>query len=121
MFLWLTPPQFLNQAPPGAQQLTLPDFANLPHLRHVIVLAIVEVIAGVLTISSRSGTGRRDRKSSIERCRFAVVVMESSIGRFRFAVVVAVVVVVVVVAVDVDCDAHAVRGIDPYEPSNMSF
>ena len=60
------PPQFLNQAPPGAQQLCLPDFSNLPHLGHVIVLAIVEMMAGVLTdvvaigvltISSRSGIG----------------------------------------------------------------
>ena len=59
----LAPPQFLNQAPPGAQQLILPDFVNVPHLGHVIVLAIVEVMLGVLTdvanadltISSRSG------------------------------------------------------------------
>ena len=64
-FLLWTPPQFLNQAPPGAQQLFLPDFSNLPHLGHVIGLVIVEVMAGVLTevaigvltISSRSGIG----------------------------------------------------------------
>ena len=64
-FLLRAPPQFLNQAPPGAQQLCLPDFVNVPHLGHVIVLAIVEVMAGVrtdvaigvLTISSRSGIG----------------------------------------------------------------
>jgi len=62
------PPQLLNQAPPGAQQLILPDVANVPHFGHVIAFAIVEVIAGVLTdvviglftISSRSGNGRRD-------------------------------------------------------------
>ena len=67
-FLSWAPPHFLNQAPPGAQQLTLPDFANVPHLGHVIVLAIVEVIAGVpievvisaCFISSRLGIGRRD-------------------------------------------------------------
>ena len=68
-FLLRAPPQFLNQAPPGAQQLFLPDFSNLPHLGHVIGLAIVEVMAGVLTdvvaigiltINSRSGIGRRD-------------------------------------------------------------
>ena len=30
-------PQFLNQAPPGAQQLTLPDFLNVPHFGHVVM------------------------------------------------------------------------------------
>ena len=67
MFLLPRPPQFLNQAPPGAQQLTLPDFRNVPHLGHVIVLAIVEVAYGVLTdmaigvlaMSSRSGIDPR--------------------------------------------------------------
>ena len=71
--LWLTfllraPPQFLNQAPPRAQQLFLPDFPNVPHIGHIIGLVIVEVMAevltdvvvGVLTISSRPGNGRRD-------------------------------------------------------------
>ena len=69
-----SPPQFLNQAPPGAQQLTLPDFRNIPHLRHVItrwpaevidgVLVIggvlTDVLVGVLAMSSRLGVGRRD-------------------------------------------------------------
>ena len=67
-FLLRAPPQFLNQAPPGAQQLFLPDFSNVPHLGHLIVLAIVEamagvltdVVSGVLTISSRTDNGRRD-------------------------------------------------------------
>ena len=62
------PPQFLYQAPPGAQQLTLPDFLNVPHFRHVILLMIADVmndvltgvVIGVLTMSSRSGIGRRD-------------------------------------------------------------
>ena len=56
MFLLPTPPQFLNQAPPGAQQLTRPDFLNVPHLEHVIVLAIIDVmvVIGVRTMSSRS-------------------------------------------------------------------
>ena len=60
-FLLPTPPQRLNQAPPGAQQLTLPDFLNVPHLGHVIVSAIDEgiIVIGVRTISSRSGNGRR--------------------------------------------------------------
>ena len=26
--------QFLNQAPPGAQQLSRPDFLKMPHLEH---------------------------------------------------------------------------------------
>ena len=67
VFLLPAPPQFLYQAPPGAQQLALPDFANVPHLGHIMVLVIVEVmdgvlidVIGVLTISSRSGIGRRD-------------------------------------------------------------
>ena len=41
-----TPPQLLNQAPPGAQQLPLPDFLKEPHLAHTIV----DVVAGVVTI-----------------------------------------------------------------------
>ena len=68
MFLFAAPPHFLNQAPPGAQQLYLPDFLNVPHFGHAIVSAIVEVMLGVLTdvviadltISSRSGDGRRE-------------------------------------------------------------
>ena len=67
-FLLPAPPQFLNQAPPGAQQLTLPDFANMPHFGHDMMLAVVEAMAGVLTavrigvlvMSSRLGIGRRD-------------------------------------------------------------
>ena len=59
-FLLRAPPQFINQAPPGAQQLFLPDFSNVPHLEHVIVLTTVDVMDGVLTISSRSGNGWRD-------------------------------------------------------------
>ena len=67
-FLLRTPPQLLYQAPPGEQQLLLPDFANVPHLGQVIVLAIVEmmpdvltdVAIGVLAISSRSLNGWRD-------------------------------------------------------------
>ena len=31
---FLTPPQFMNQAPPGAQQLSLPDFLKTPHFVH---------------------------------------------------------------------------------------
>ena len=67
IFLFPAPPQFLNQEPPGAQQLTRPDLSNVPHFGHVIILTIIVVMAGVLTdvvidvctISSRSGSGRR--------------------------------------------------------------
>ena len=67
MFLFAAPPQFLYQAPPGAQQLTRPDFANVPHFGHIVLLGIVDVKAEELptvvirerTISSRSCIGRR--------------------------------------------------------------
>ena len=66
-FLLPTPPQILYQAPPGAQQLALPDLANMPHFEHVIslidvtngVLVVTGAVIGARTISSRSGTGRR--------------------------------------------------------------
>ena len=62
--LWSTslssaPPQLPNQAPPGAQQLTLPDLGNVPHVGQVLVTEIVEEMAVVPRIiramSSRSG------------------------------------------------------------------
>ena len=67
-----SPPQFLNQAPPGAQQLSLPDFRNAPHVGHVIVFEVIDggladVLIGVLAMSSRSGIEYR-RGSGIE-CR----------------------------------------------------
>ena len=97
-FLFPAPPQFLNQAPPGAQQLTLPDFSNVPHFGHVIVLAFAAVMVGVLTdavigvctTSSRSGNGRR-------------------VMCWRVAGVVA----------GVETDVHTVTGIDPDEPINI--
>ena len=92
IFLLPAPPQFLYQAPLGAQQLTRPDFSNLPHFGHVIVLAIVGVmdvvLIAVLIMSSRSSEkiGRRDT------------------GR-RVAAV--------------GTDVHTVSGIDPCEPVNI--
>ena len=65
------PPQFLYQAPPGAQQLNLPDFANVPHFEHVIGPAIVDVAAGVLgdlVIGSRDTSclfSGRDRSETV--------------------------------------------------------
>ena len=95
-FLLPAPPQFLNQAPPGAQQLARPDFSNMPHFGHIIVLALVMVtngvLIGVLRMSSRSGFGRRD---TYRRVLFLT-------GSVRFPGV------------------HASRDIDPGEPENMS-
>ena len=49
------PPQVLYQAPPGAQQLTRPDFLNKPHLGHAIDLAIDSSGDGILFVTpSRS-------------------------------------------------------------------
>ena len=44
-------PQFPNQAPPGAQQLSLLNCLKLPHLEHlglgvVVILAVVSLAAG---------------------------------------------------------------------------
>ena len=39
-------PQFLNQAPPPAQQLSLPDLLLVPHLGHTIAGSIFDVVAG---------------------------------------------------------------------------
>ena len=97
-FLFPAPPQFLNQAPPGAQQLTRPDFSNVPHFGHVILLAIVVETAGVLTevvidvctISSRSRSGRR-------------------VACLRVARLVA----------GVGTGVHTMSDIDPEEPANI--
>ena len=65
-FLLLALPQFLYQAPPGAQQLTLPDVLNVPHFEHVVsmlmtsVLVLIGVVNDARTISSRSGIGGSD-------------------------------------------------------------
>ena len=42
-------PQLSNQAPPGAQQLSLPDFLMVSHLEHAepIVVTVVGMAAGV--------------------------------------------------------------------------
>ena len=97
-------PQFSNQAPPGAQQLTRPDFSNLPHLGHFILRTIGDVNAGMLlligvrTFSSRS-TG----------------VVADVPG------VVADVPGVVADVPGVVADVHTVPDIDPGEPVNISI
>ena len=47
-------PQLLNQAPPGAQQLSLPDFSKVPHLGHLelIVATVVAGPAGVVEVEA---------------------------------------------------------------------
>ena len=51
-FLLPEPPQVLYQAPPGAQQLSLPDFLNVPQFGHIFLLleavASAFVLAGVV-------------------------------------------------------------------------
>ena len=59
IFLLPAPPQFLYQAPPGAQQLTRPDFLNMPQVGHVITAetttgVISDVVIGVLAICHRA-------------------------------------------------------------------
>ena len=54
-----TPPQFLYQAPPGAQQLTRPDFLNVPHFVHAIFAearpgVVNNVVNGVLATCHRA-------------------------------------------------------------------
>ena len=45
---FLAPPQLWYHAPPGAQQLTRPDFLNLPHFGHI---AIVEATSDDVEIA----------------------------------------------------------------------
>ena len=92
----MTPPQLLNQAPPGAQQLILPDLWNVLHFGHVILLAFADVIDNVLTdvlaMSSRSDIGLRGTY-------------------WRVSCLVA----------GVWADLQIPRDINPGEPVNMSF
>ena len=56
-------PHFLNQAPPGAQQLSLLECLNVPHFAHATVLVIADILNALVTdvlndvfaINSRSG------------------------------------------------------------------
>ena len=87
----------MNQAPPGAQQLALPDLRNVAHFGHVIVVevtdaALSDVLIDVRTMSSRSGIGRLDTYSRM-----------------------------VCLVVSVAADPHTTREIDPDEPANMPF
>ena len=50
-------PQFPNQEPPRAQQLSLPDFAMVPHVRHtelmVVIVAANVCIRGIIVSKDR--------------------------------------------------------------------
>ena len=55
VFPLLVAPQFLYQAPPGAQQLTRPDFLNVPQSGHFLIAkatpgTVVDIVIGVLAI-----------------------------------------------------------------------
>ena len=86
-----TPPHFINQAPPGAQQLTRPDFPNVPHFGHVLVfvVAVIGAVIGVLTINSLPGIGWR--------VTYSVAVALARVGT----------------------DMHSVAEIDPCESRNI--
>ena len=104
-FLLPAPPQFLNQAPPGAQQLTRPDLSNVPHFGHIIELVIVGVMDGVLTdamigvlgIKARLGNGRSGIGRRNTNWRVGVPSVVSEVG----------------------VDVHAVCDIEPELPTNM--
>ena len=55
-------PHFLNQAPPRAQQVNLPDFLAVPHLGHALVLledtAVVVEGDSMETSEGSGGSGR---------------------------------------------------------------
>ena len=46
----LESPHFLNQAPPRAQQLRLPDFLVVPHLGHPVLLLGADVLVVVSAV-----------------------------------------------------------------------
>ena len=78
-FLLPAPPQFLYQAPPGAQQLTLPDFLNVPHFGHIMllveamrrVLVLTGLVIGARTIFSSRSPGNGSKR--VITCRRLVV------------------------------------------------
>ena len=66
-----TSPQFLNQAPPRAQQLRLPNFLTVPHLGQAeLTIVEVDLESGRILLPDRTGfehglmIQRRDHKSN---------------------------------------------------------
>ena len=49
-FLSPASPQFLNQAPPRAQQLSFPDFLVVPHLVHTLLLLITDRVGADISV-----------------------------------------------------------------------
>ena len=48
--------QFLNQAPPGAQQLGRPDFLKMPHLEQLLMVIAAEVlVAEAIVVGAAEG------------------------------------------------------------------
>ena len=99
-------PQFLYHAPPGAQQLTRPDFTNVPHSGH----AIDDVIIDVATVDV-----------AVE------VLVDTPVGLLAGPVVGEMVEAVARVVIDVVYTAfitlfskHNDFDIDPDEPTNIS-
>ena len=101
------PPQVLNQAPPGAQQLTTPDLANAPHFGHAIALSeamaggLADVVIGVRTTSSRLRVVQR---------RYLYLTGHRRLVGFGM-----------LVGFGLRTGARIVGIIDPCEPLNMSF
>ena len=109
-FLFPVSPHFLYQAPPGAQQLTLPDFLNVAHFGHVILLGTVEVTASRLTaaVISLSITGISTRSVNGWRVTYLYIFIFLYIS------------CVVRVEACAEVDVHPVCNIDPDDPSNIS-
>ena len=55
-------PHLLNQAPPRAQQLRLPEFLTVPHLVH---MGLTVVVVGVAQVPHRGGQVRRADEDGI--------------------------------------------------------
>ena len=47
-FVLPVPPQFLNQEPPRAQQLALPDFWMMPHFGHKVMTGVVAAVCIIM-------------------------------------------------------------------------
>ena len=89
-------PHILNQVPPGAQQLTLPDFAKVPHWGHVIG----DITTDAATVDEVD------------------VVYTACIALFKLVMGVD---DKLLIAVDDVVPVHSVRGIDPGEYTNILF
>ena len=74
-FLLPESPQLWYQAPPGAQQLTRPDFLNVPQFGHILIVETTSGVVSELAISvlpirhrgnQRSGDSRRHTVDDID-------------------------------------------------------